>query len=162
MRFWSRVTSCFRDTWVITCRPRWRVTWPGGAARPTSGAPTATPPPSVTSGESKRGWAHRDERYLRNIGPSDLATPVLDDKGRKRLFFCGEVFKKRKKRTLVHTSNLMISICPIIEPWDATSGEDEKDWYLQASDTEHYGTVTGAMVSGCREGLRLANILASR
>lgn len=57
---------------------------------------------------------------LRNIGPSDLATPVLDDKGRKRLFFCGE-----------------------------------------ASDTEHYGTVTGAMVSGCREGLRLANILAS-
>ena len=39
--------------------------------------------------------------------------------------------------------------------------EDEKDWYLQASDREHYGTVTGAMVSGSREGLRLANILAS-
>ena len=33
---------------------------------------------------------------------------------------------------------------------------------MQATDREHYGTVTGAMVAGCREGLRLANILKSK
>ena len=66
--------------------------------RPISGAPTATPPPSVISGEARRG-EHIVMRNIqsRNIGPSDLAAPVLDKNGRKRLFFCGEVFKKRKK-----------------------------------------------------------------
>ena len=121
MRFWSRVTNCFRDTWVITCRPLWHVTWLGGAPRPTFGAPTATPPLSVTSGESgeekhNRSWLDT----FRNIGPSDLATPVRDKNGRMRLLFCGEV---KKKSAMKAVQTLMIYICPIIEPWDETSGE---------------------------------------
>lgn len=29
----------------------------------------------------------------------------------------------------------------------------------QATEREHYGTVTGAMLAGCREGLRVSHLL---
>ena len=68
------------------------------------------------------------------LSADDLAAPVTDKHGKERIFFCGEVM------LLSSHYNLMK--------------------YFQASDRTHYGTVTGAMVSGVREGVRLSKLLS--
>ena len=74
----------------------------------------------------------------RQIGAEDLAATITSQAGRPRLFFCGEV------------SFVRSLVTGVVRHYRAL---------YQATEREHYGTVTGAMLSGCREGLKLARIL---
>ena len=71
----------------------------------------------------------------RGIGAEELAATVISPGGRPRLYFCGEV-----RSVWPYSRASCLFVC-------------------QATEREHYGTVTGAMLSGCREGARLARIL---